>query len=313
MASPASTATIGSIADKIACGANSNANTGKRGCLSLFGTPEHLILLTKGTIVPTSTVFNLEYIKALVQNGKAIPLMFASAFEDVSAEDTYSTNSAGIKRLNLKGLPEYKLMFEEGHEFYKQLHKLEGYKSFDFVVGDDEGNWMFAERSDGSFQGFTGGHTTPELTKRKVAGGDAESKSFLFQFLDRRQVDVDYAIIHQGQLDFVPNELPLINGVNIDFTESPASGSVEVKFSVVLSGDNNTKITAISSTDIRYSVDGVEEVPTAISQSGEGVYVITVDPLVQGKSITVAMADANDLVADIEGVLYRGSNSVEVS
>ena len=41
------TAIIGDIANKKACGGHDTANTGKLGCLQLFGTPEHFIGIKK--------------------------------------------------------------------------------------------------------------------------------------------------------------------------------------------------------------------------------------------------------------------------
>ena len=108
------------IASKVACGTGTSINTGKLGCLSLFGTPAHLIAMPKGYIIPKETEFNDAFIRPLVQKRILIPIIDSSSFEDVSAEDAYSTNTSGVKRLNLEGLPEYKLMFEEGHEFYRQ-------------------------------------------------------------------------------------------------------------------------------------------------------------------------------------------------
>ena len=312
MGTPASTATITQIADKVACGGATAANTGKLGCLSLFGTPEHILLLRKGTIIPANTVFNITYLTGLIQNGKLIPLVGASAFEDVSAEDTYSTNTSGVKRLNLKGLPEYKVMFEEGHEFYKQLSKLESYKAFDFILGDDEGNWMLVTRSDGTFSGFSGGHTTPERTIRKVAGGDAESKSFLFQFLDRLQFDENYIILHNDELDFVPSEIPLVNGVDMSFTAIPTAADTTLEVNVVLSGDANTAVEGLLVVNFRYMVEGVAEVPSGITEPTPGNYILdAVVALVAGETITLELWDlsASVDVTDLGGTLYRGNTS----
>ena len=300
-------ATIGSIADKVACGGAIGANTGKLGCLSLFGTPEHLLAFKKGTVIPTATVFDIAYLSPLIQKGTVIPIMGASAFEDVSAEDAYSTNSSGVKRLNLKGLVEYKLMFEEGHEFYRELSKLEGYKNFDFVIGDDEGNWMFATKSDGSFRGFTGGHTTPELTKRKSPGGDAEQKSFLVQFLDRLEWDKNYSIVHQSQLDFSPSDVPSVNGANLAFDAVPTASDATLTVSVKLSGDESTAVEGLAIANFTYTVEGATEVPSAIAESTPGVYTLTVASLVTTETITIDLWDGslNVDVTDLGGVLYR--------
>jgi len=305
-------AIISSIADKKACSGANTANTGKLGCLSLFGTPEHLLALRKGTTIPAATDFNIAYITPLVQNGTIIPLIGASAFEDVSAEDTYSTNSSGIKRLNLKGLPEYKLMFEEGHEFYKELAELEGYKSYDFIIGDDEGNWMLVENSSGDYHGFTAGHHTPELTMRKVKGGDAESKSLLVQFLDRLEWDKNYVILHQDQLGFVPNDIPAVNGVNLSFNAVPADLGTTVSINAVLSSDNNTPVEGLTDdTNWKATIDGTtDNAVTGVTEDTPGNYTLTLSALSSGESLKIDLEDSltSTPVAISGGVLYRSDD-----
>lgn len=304
--------TISSIANKKACGGANAANTGKLGCLSLFGTPTHLLALRKGTVIPAATVFDIAYLKPLVQAGTVIPVINASAFEDVSAEDTYSTNTSGVKRLNLKGLPEYKLMFEEGHEFYRQIARMEGYKNFDYIIGDEEGNWMLATTSTGDFKGFSGGHITPERTKRKVAGGDAESKSLLIQFLSRTEWDENYAILHQDELTFLPEEIPAINGVGLAFASIPAAGiagSATVEISAVLLSDNNTPVEGLDAvTNWKLTLNGVDETPDTVVESPAGTYTITLtSATVSLDVITVDLYDTIQVVdvADLNDVLYR--------
>jgi hypothetical protein len=305
-------ATISNIANKIPCGGAAEANTGKLGCLSLFGTPTHMLALRKGTTILASDTFDIAYLKPLVQDGTIIPLINASAFEDVSGEDTYSTNTSGVKRLNLKGLPEYKLMFEEGHEFYRQLAKLEGYKNFDYIIGDEEGNWLLATKSDGNYQGFTAGHTTPELTKRKVAGGDAEMKSLLVQFTLRSQWDENYAILHQDELTFLPEEVPAINGVTLSFATTPAvgtAGSAFVDIATVLNSDGSSVVEGLTNVNDWYvTIQGVEDVVTLVTESPSGQYKLDLtSALASADVVTVDLYDqANSIdVADLTNVLYR--------
>ena len=302
------TAIIGDIANKKSCGGNETANTGKLGCLQLFGTPEHFIGVKKGYKIQATQDITLAWITGKVQDGTFTPIVGASAFEDMSAEDAYSTNSSGEKRINLKGLPEYKLMFEEGHEFYRQLARIETYKSMDFIILDDEGNWMLAQNSDGSYSGFRAGHVTPELTKRKVKGGDAESKSLVVQFLDRKQFDTNYAIIQADNIPFVPEEIPLVNGVNLAFINVPAAG-VALDISTVLSADNSTTIEGLTTlTDWYVTVDGVDNPVTAVTSSASGVYQLTVSTLSIGDVVVVDLATATTSVVDSSGVLYRSTS-----
>lgn len=308
--------TLAQIADKKACGGVEGANTGRLGCLSLFGTPTHFLAMLKGTIIPKATTFDDAYIRPLVQKGTYIPVIDASSFEDISAADNYSTNTAGEKRLNLKGLPEYKLMFEEGHEFYKQLAKLEGYKDYDFIIGDDEGNWLVATTSTGDFTGFSAGHVTPELTKRKVQGGDSESKSLVVQFLNRLQFDQNYSILHADTLTWTPQELPQVNGVNLNFDVVPNDSNVVVTVSAVLSSDNNTPVEGLAAAVFVANVNAANNVIVSAVENTPGVYTITLTTApTTGQVVDIDLWDSglNVDVADSNNVLYRAILAAETT
>ncbi len=302
-------ADIQSIANQLSCGANDTPNTGKLGCLSLFDAPDNLLAVRKGFKIPANTVFDLAYLTPLIQTGDIIPLINASSFEDVSGEDTYSTNSAGVKRLNLKGLPEYKFMYEEGNEFYRELDKMTSFKAFDFIIGDVKGNWMVATNSDGSFGGFTAGHATAELRKNSVQGGDAESKSLMIQFLDRLQLDRNYAILHQDKLTFVPSEVPSVNGVHIEFVTIPANLDTSIDITLHLNSDHSTTVVgATNSANYVITVNGSTVAIGAIAESPEGQYNIGVPALATGEVVVVTLSNgANANVVDIGGVLFRAT------
>lgn len=307
---------IADIASKKACtGTAGGANTGKLGCLSLFGSPAHMIALQRGTTILATDEFNQAYLLDLVQRGIAIPLIDASGFEDVSSEDAYSTNARGIKRLNVKGLPEYKLMFEEGHEFYRELAKLESYKSYDFIIGDTDGNWMLVKKSDGNFQGFSAGHATPELTKRKVEGGDAESKSLLVQFIDRLQWDQGYEILHAEDLDFTPQEVPLVNGTEIKYNAVPANLDTVIDVNVVLASDRNTIVEGLLAANFVVTKNGATTAITGVVEGTPGNYQITVAALATNDVVKVEHFDGtvNSLVASSNGVLYRNSYNNQIT
>lgn len=304
-------ATIRSIANKKACSGVNGANTGKLGCLSLFGSPAHLIPLSRGTKLLGTESFNIALIKNLVQTGKAIPLMDASTFEDMSAEDAYTTNSSGEKRLNLKGLPEYKLTFEEGHEFYREIAKLETYKSYDFIIGDDEGNWMMVVDNNGNYQGFSAGHVTPELTKRKVKGGESESKSILVQFLDRSQFDRNYVILHADQLDFSPSDIPTVNGANLKLDTIPSSTDTTLVVDVTLSTDRTSTIEGLDD-EALWSVKkgGADVTISGVTEGTPGKYTLTIPALAAQDELEIDLYDsvANSHIIDSSDILYRAES-----
>jgi hypothetical protein len=299
---------IVNIANKIACGGTDTANTGKLGCLSLFGTPTNALLLRKGTKIPATTTFNVAYLTPLIQQGTIVPLIGASSFEDVSSEDAYSTNASGVKRLNLKGLPEYKLMFEEGHEFYRQMNKLQSFKGWDLIIGDEAGNWILSTNADGSFGGFTAGHITPELTKRKVQGGDSEMKSLLIQFTNRLQWDVNYAVLNAGQLDFYAEDVPTVNGVDLDFTVAPSNSDTTLSVTALLNSDHDTKVIGLLAGNFILKVNGATVVPT-VNETPDGTYVLTISSISTGDVISLGLWDAslNVDVTDLTNVLYRAT------
>lgn len=300
-------AQIKSIADQIACAGTTGANTGKLGCLSLFGTPTHLLALGRGKEYPGTTDFTTSFLEGEVQKGNIIPIIGASSFEDVSAEDSYSSNTSTVKRLNIKGLPEYRLMFEEGHEFYRQLAKLESFKSYSFIIGDDMGNWMMVKKANGNYAGFSAGHVTPELTNRKTPGGDAESKSLLIQFIDRLEWDKNYAILHQDKLGFVPTDVPTVNGVNLAYTSEPAAGST-VQVSAKLAADNNTTVEGLVVANFKAMVDDADNVITDVTESSPGVYDITLTTaLTAGQTIKLYTYDstASSRIIIAGSVLYK--------
>lgn len=304
-----------SIANKKSCSGAGNANTGKLGCLSLLSTPTHLIAVTKGFTIPKLTDFNVAYMEPLVQNGTFTPLIDATAFEDVSSEDAYTTSTRGIKRLNLKGLPEFKLMFEEGHEFYRQMAKITSYKSYDFIIGDDEGNWAFAKTSTGNFKGFSAGHVTAEMRKSKVAGGDAESKSLLIQFLDRLQWDENYAIMHVDQLTFTPQEVPVVNGVLLEFTVIPSATDVALSVSAKLASDNDTIVEGLVQADFSATRDGVDESITGLSETTPGNYDLTIAAVVADEVYGVDLDDSaipSEVIIN-NNILYRSEGVFETS
>jgi len=302
-------ATISNIANKKECGSGVTANTGKLGCLSLFGTPTHALLVAKGFTLNGSADWTVETIKQLTMKGHVVPLIGASAFEDVSSEDTYSTSVNGVKRLSLKGLPEYKLTFEEGHEFYRQLDRLRGFKDWDVILGDENGNWLMGMSGSNQYGGLTAGHLTPEITKRKVAGGDAESKSIMFQFLDRLQFDRYYAILNADELDFYPEEILAINGVDVDFHTVPSNGDTSLELDILLNSDHSTGILGLDSQDFYVKVNGATATLGVPSQDNVGgtLYTLPITSPSLNTNDTLEVGFSNPIIDN--GIGNPGANA----
>lgn len=284
-------ATIANIANKVNSCSGGGASTGRLGCNIEFGTPLHLIGLKAGTVIPALTEFNLAYVNGLVQAGTAIPLTSADSFEDISGEDSMSTASSGVEKLNLKGLPKYKLTYLEGHQFYKEIAKLEGFKNLDFIIGDHEGNWKLVLRSDGDYKGFATGMVLPEMTKSRVQGGDPESKSIIIQLLSRREHDEDYDILLRDNLENDPEDFQGVNPSTLAFDVVPSDLDTTIVVSTVLDADNSTVIEGLDENSFLVTVGGVTASVTSVEASG--VYTLTLAALATADEISVQLYDSS--------------------
>jgi hypothetical protein len=299
--------TIAQIADKNPNCGGQNANTGELGCQTEFGTPLHAIAVRKGFVIPAATVFDKVYIDTQTQLGNFIPIMEADSFEELSSEDAMSTNTRGVERLSTPGLPKYKLTYQLGHEFYKQIAKLTSFKSLDWIWGDGEGNWKLAVTSEGDFAGFSAGQTLAMMTKTKVQGGDPESKSISVQMLDREQWDKNYAILARTSLTFSPSDIDGVNGVEI-LVEPITALATSVNIQVLLSADRVTPVEGLELVDFLITVNGIPSIATTLTENPDGKYVIAIDSPAATAKVVVSTFDiaTKTLAILVDGVLYRG-------
>lgn len=303
--------TLANIADKNSSCGGTEANTGTLGCQIEFGTPLHTIGLKKGTVIPKDTVFDKTFIDAQIQLGNFIPLIGAESFESTSSEDTMSTNSRGVERFSVPGLPKWQLTFEEGNEFYKELARLTSFKALDFIFADGAGNWKIGVDKNGDFVGFSAGQALAMMTNVKVQGGDPESKTFTVQLIDREQWDINYAILVRSSLSFSPNDLDGINGVTAK-VDPIADLDTDIVVTMKLAADNMTAISGLLTDDFLVMIDGVADAGITVVESGTdpGVYTITLSTAAAaGEVYSVSTFDAtvNKYTVIVGEVLYRSN------
>lgn len=303
-------AVINTIASKSSGCAGENINTGDLGCDIEFGLVIHALGFKDGVTIPSSTDLTQDYINKLIQNGKVIPLMDAFSSEPTMSDDTLETSPLGVEALTLKGLPKYSLTMKKGQYYYKEMSKLTGFGNINWVLGDVNGNWKFAVNSDGSFGGFTTGQTIASMTIPATAT-ETEKKTFTFQLTDRTQIDLSYAVILAANL-FPISDISGVNGVDISFEDAngavvPAIGDTTLKVKAVLAADKVTGIEGLLATDLKYTVDGSEEVPSLVDD-GNGFYTLTVT-LLAASTIALTTWDSTEGVAAIvqENEIYKSN------
>lgn len=306
-------ATMAQIADKKSACGGADANTGKLGCKIQFGTPLHVIKLPARTVISSTETFNKAFIDTQTQKGLFLPIMGAEAFEPTSGEDAMSSNSSGVEQLNLRGLPKYEFLYEEGHEFYKNLSKLTSFKEADFIIGDEEGNWRMVVDSDGNYRGFTAGQVTALMTKEKVQGGDSEGKKLTIQFLNRKQWDDGYIILAREELDFSPEEVGGVNGVVLSYDTVPSATDTTLDITAILDADNSTPVSGLIDDDFIVTVDGSPVSITSVVEGLAGKYVITIPALVAAEVVVVYLWDdtIKTFIILNSNELYRSNKPTE--
>lgn len=269
--------TINVIANKnTSCSTLASANTGTLGCQIEFDALANAIFPRRGFVIPKGTIFDKTYIDMQTQLGNFIPVLLADSFEELSSEDSMSTNTKGVDRLSVLGLPKYKLTYQQGHGFYREIAKLTSFKSFDVILGDEAGNWKLAVNANGDFTGFSCGQILSTITKAKVQGGDPESKSIIIQLINRNQWDKNYVILGSEQLNFSPEDLATVNPVQITL-EDIAAAATTIDFSVYLSSDRNTPVEGLEGTNLRLIKNGVAVAGSLTVTEGEpGKYSVTI-------------------------------------
>lgn len=297
-----------------ACGGTSTGNTGKLGCQIEWGVPLHLIRVRKGFVIPKETDFNLTYIREKIQEGIFVPLIGAETFENESSEDQMQANTRGVERLNVLGLPKFKFIYEEGHEFYKQMASLTNYKGSDFIMIDEAGNWKVAVTSEGDFKGFTVGQALALMTGTKVSGGENESKAFTIQVLDRLQWDKEYTFFLRSELGFSPEEIDGVNGVNLSYNAVPAAGTT-INVQVLLNADMNTPVEGLTAPNFIFHNGAVSTVVSALTETPGGNYALTVPAYVATDEVWVETWDDTVKTSRIlvDEVLYQGQSQKAIA
>ena len=302
-------ATINEIASLAGNCAGSDVSTGKLGCNIQFGEPRHAIGLKAGYEISASEDFNQAYINSLIQLGVAIPLIGASAFEDMSGEDSVFTYSSGIELQNLDGLPKYKLTFDEGHQFYKELSKLKGFKNLDFILGDNEGNWKMVKKSNGNYKGFAAGQVLPMMVKNKVSGGDIESKSVTIQFTNRKEWDIDYDILLRDNLENDPEDFNGVNAVTLAFDVVPSDADTTLTVSSILDADRKTPVEGLDENDFLVTVNDATVVISSVTEVN-GIYTITIPSISLAEVVKVQLYDSSvnkNIIISTAGDTFRSN------
>jgi hypothetical protein len=303
---------ISTIANKSAAQGGGDVNTGDKGFNVAFGLVIHALAIKKGVVILKTADLTLAYIQGLVQQGKVIPFMDAFSSEPIMSDDVLETSPLLVEALALKGLPKYSLTMKKGQDYYKEMEKVTGFGNLNFILGDADGNWKFAETASGDYTGFKTGQVLSAMTTPATAT-ETEKKTFTFQLVDRLEIDKNYSVI-EGANAFPISQVSGVNGLVISFEDVngavvPASGDTTLKIKAVLQSDRITGVEGFAGTNFLSSAGAV----SGITDDGDNFHTLTVPALTAG-ALTLKTFDPTLLVGatDLAGVLLR-SNVLSVT
>lgn len=258
-------------------GSNSYLGTGNRFQDINLKDLKHVIFLPKGTKIPLTDTFDLDYFETLQTNQKAFVLKDAYEFIDNTTENSKQTSGTGYMKVGTKGKYAFSFKFDTGFGLFKALESFESNGELDVLLVDSTNNWMFTSYLDTHIKGFSTTYTSSELIKFSN-GSDSTSKVISFQLKDYTQIDVRGVILHNDKSLFHIDDVEGVNQLVYSLNAVPASGattvSVKVESMVNKDADISSLISTITSS-VKVNVNGVNKTISSVVDAGNNVVTVT--------------------------------------
>jgi hypothetical protein len=133
----------------------------------------HIVFLPKGTVIPYTETFDLDYFETLQVEGKAILVKNAKEFTDNSTENTKQTYSGGDIEISQRGKYEWSFKYTDGLGLFKSLRSLSSNGELDILIQDTEGNQLMTEApSKTGAKGLSTNYVDVDVTKFNTGCGN---------------------------------------------------------------------------------------------------------------------------------------------
>ena len=299
--------TVLELINRGSCGAGAVLGTGsKKSCLKQLTAARSLWAFApgfglSGTLTKTS-------VQLLQAQGLLIVLTGVNTFEENGDGDNIETLDDTTQIVTNQGKYKFMSTFTNGLDFHAALQTMNGFGNWNFSIVTSRGDIFGTLGSGDIFTGFDTGMVQAEkLQFGTTQAGQKEGISF--QFLDRAEVDSDWAMIERANLDFDPRKIEGINECTVSYEAAPQDTDTTVQVKVTLQ-DNKTPVSGLDHQDFTRIYDGTTSNPTAAAEVGvSGVYNLTVAAVATGKVETIELYDAannRDVVLHAED-LYQSS------
>ena len=281
---------ISQILNYFDCKNSEDKGMGLKPCKFDGKTPRTLILPVKGTKIPASTEFDLEYLQGLQQQNKVRVLQGVTDFTDSTpANDRTTRATTGDMSVSLKHPYLYDITFDNGINFYQAVALLSGNDEYDLIRVDDAGNLLGARDKDGSFRGLDMGMVDPGPYK-----SGNETSFVLTVQVSRQDFDRNAAGINAENLDFyAKRDLDDYNDVILTIDPLSVGGTTISWSGFLVDGTHSLEGTTASNYLLTKTVAGVT---TTVAMT---VYAYNADTKKNSATIPAAVA----------GVLFKGKEA----
>lgn len=290
------------------CGLGSSLgfNTNK-GCKQRMVAANKIGVLTPGSFLDANVEWNYAYFLQLIEEGKMDVISGVRTFEENGGDDTIETLDDGTEQLANEGKYKFTVTFTNGFYGNKAMHSAKGFGSRDVFIIDNEGSIIMTKHLSGGAKGFTTGIFQPgKLQMPSNSVGMKES--LIFQFLERFEIDENFAIIEAENLDFNPKQLEGVSQVDLSFVNDPANADTTITFDAVLAQDNKTALEGLVTNDIQLLVNGVAQSITPAGVVGISKrYTATVPALSTSDKLELRLYNTTDsrIVINKDSSLYK--------
>lgn len=290
------------------CGLGSSLgfNTNK-GCKQRMVAANKIGTFIPGSFLDPNVEWNYAYFLQLIEEGKVDILSGVRTFEENGGDDTIETIEDGTELLTNEGKYKFYATFTNGLFFNKAMHSAKGFGSRDVFIIDNEGSIILTKHLSGGAKGFTTGIFQPgKLQMPSNSVGMKET--LMFQFLERFELDENYAIIEAENLDFNPKQLEGVSQVDLSFVNDPANADTTITFDAVLSQDNKTALEGLVANDLQLLVNDVAQTVTPVGVVGVSKrYTATVPALSTSDKLEFRLYNTTDsrIVINKDSSLYK--------
>lgn len=273
-----------------------------KGCVSQIKAAKAIWAIAPGEKFNVGESFESEKDR-LIKAGKLLIFRGVNTFEENGSDDTTETLADDTQLITNEGKYMFLATFTNGLFFNAALNSIKGFRNWNVLLVDGTGIYG-TKTTDGSLTGFSTGMIQP--AKLQIGTNAAAQKEGLkFQFLEREELDKDYAFIADSSL----RKQKGVTQINLSFVNAPSDSDTTLTVKATLAQDGSFAFTGSTFADFLLTKDGVTANPTAGDDSAtDGTYVLTVASISTGDELALKLFKENaSVIVGPDGDYYKSN------